>query len=368
MGSSVSAEVTNLVGAYLLKCIRNEIPELQGGLYRDDTLFVVHSNNKSHIERIKKKINRFFKDFNLSITYEPGIKIANFLDITLDLNSKLHYPFRKEGEITSYVSKLSNHPPNIINSLVRNISIRISKLSSNFDIFNSHSEHYNEALFRAGYNQKITFIDIENLQTHNKLNNLNNNNHVNNKNDQAEKIRRGRFNTTSNRNGNKNKDNCIDHNMDSPDKTILDKIKKHTISNVDNNKDQARNNSRSRFTTAKYPNEIKNNNKNIVLNTCNTVKINFDNTKKHANNKYKESDDRKNNSNNPNSNSKKFNKKDIIWLNIPFNCAVLSDIQNNSSNQNYEKYTRTVSSNSNMRLLSSNYSTSNYNSPRCDTY
>ncbi|XP_029651259.1 putative uncharacterized protein DDB_G0279653 [Octopus sinensis] len=215
MGSSDSAEITDLVGAYLLKCIKREIPELQGGLYRDDALFVIPSNSKSSIERIRKKINKFFKDFNLSITYEPGTKIVNFLDITLDLNSKLPYPFRKE------------------------------------------------ALSKAGYNQEITFLDKESLHLPKNEENIN---YVNKNIDRARY--KNRFMVTKNpvcKPNHKNKN--IDQNISNSDKTNLDKSKKHT------NKSNTNNNSRGG----------------------------------------------NNNSSNPKSNLRKYNKENIIWLNVPFN-------------------------------------------------
>ncbi|XP_052823602.1 uncharacterized protein DDB_G0287625-like [Octopus bimaculoides] len=178
MGSSDSAEITNLVGAYLLYCLNKEIPELQGGLYRDDALFIIPTNNKSTIERMRKNIGKFFKSFNLSITFEYGTKIVNFLDTTLNISSKLHYPYRKENEVTKYVNRSSNHPPNIFKSIVKTISDRLTKLSLNHDIFKSNSHYYNEALSRAGYDQKISFLIPKSIKcdSNNNDNNTNNDN------------------------------------------------------------------------------------------------------------------------------------------------------------------------------------------------
>ena len=46
MGANDSAQISDLVGLYLLHKIGEEFPELGGGLYRDDDLFTVtgHSN------------------------------------------------------------------------------------------------------------------------------------------------------------------------------------------------------------------------------------------------------------------------------------------------------------------------------------
>lgn len=62
---------------------------------------------------MRKKIQKHFKSFNLSITFEYGTTIAHFLDTTLDINSRKYQLYRKLGEVTKYVNKLSNHPSNV---------------------------------------------------------------------------------------------------------------------------------------------------------------------------------------------------------------------------------------------------------------
>ena len=41
MGATDSAQVTDLVGLYLIHELALEFPELEGGAYRDDALFIV---------------------------------------------------------------------------------------------------------------------------------------------------------------------------------------------------------------------------------------------------------------------------------------------------------------------------------------
>ena len=44
-------------------------------------------------------------------------------------------------------------------SIVKSVSTRISRLSANEGIFRSHEDYYNEALAKAGYSDKILYLD-----------------------------------------------------------------------------------------------------------------------------------------------------------------------------------------------------------------
>ena len=56
---------------------------------------------------------------------------------------------------------MSNHPPHIKKNLPRMISERISKLSSNDQVFNQGANLYNEGLKQAGYRDKIQFVQTD---------------------------------------------------------------------------------------------------------------------------------------------------------------------------------------------------------------
>ena len=53
MGSSDSAEITDLVGVYLLDRLGDEFREVGDGLYRDDILLVVEGMNNSQLVRLR---------------------------------------------------------------------------------------------------------------------------------------------------------------------------------------------------------------------------------------------------------------------------------------------------------------------------
>ena len=84
MGAYDSAEVSELVGLYLLNQLENVIPQTQVGLYRDDGLAVLNLTG-SQIDRVRKKIIQIFQQNGLKIKVHSNIKTVNFLDITLDL-------------------------------------------------------------------------------------------------------------------------------------------------------------------------------------------------------------------------------------------------------------------------------------------
>ena len=129
MGSMDSAEVSELVGLFLLSKLERFIPKDQIGLYRDDGLAVVELPGPE-VERLKKKVVKLFSEHNLSITTEVNIKVTDFLDVAFNLQTGLHRPFKKATSNPIYVHKDSNHPMHVKKELPQMIGRRISDLSS----------------------------------------------------------------------------------------------------------------------------------------------------------------------------------------------------------------------------------------------
>lgn len=137
MGSSNSAQVTDLVSLYLLSQIWDVFPSITGGLYRDEALFTIRDYSKMELNRLKKSIKKFMKDFfNLEITFDTNYRTINFLDVPLNLDTSSYYPFHKPDKTIQYINVLSNHPKRAIKSIVTSIAIRVSNLSANRKIFN----------------------------------------------------------------------------------------------------------------------------------------------------------------------------------------------------------------------------------------
>ena len=111
MGSFDGAECCELTGLYILSCLKHLNVNL--GLYRDDALGVADMTPRQ-MDMMKKEICKIFKQMKLSITIEVNIKVVNFLDITLDLNSGVHKPYMKSNDSPIYINQKSNHPPSIL--------------------------------------------------------------------------------------------------------------------------------------------------------------------------------------------------------------------------------------------------------------
>lgn len=156
MGSHDGAEVCDLVGIYSLATLPTTSDI---GLYRDDGLAVHRNVSGSDADRSRKDLAKHFKSLGLKITIQTNLKITNFLDLTLDLNSGKYYPFRKPNDTPYYVHKRSNHPPAILKNIPAAISRRITDLSSDKDAFMQAAPLYNDALKASGYSENIQFLE-----------------------------------------------------------------------------------------------------------------------------------------------------------------------------------------------------------------
>ena len=78
------AEVCELVGTFLLEKIREICNESDIGSYRDGGLATFRDKSSTQLEKIKKKFQRLFKEYDLEITVESNQKIVNYLDVTLN--------------------------------------------------------------------------------------------------------------------------------------------------------------------------------------------------------------------------------------------------------------------------------------------
>lgn len=172
MGSADSSQATDVVGLYILQKLSEEIPELKGGLYRDDALFYINGSIRI-VKNTKTKIKKIFNDLGLTITFNENYKTVNFLDLTLDIINKTYEPYHKPNQALYYIDNRSNHPPSMKAAIIPNISKRLSKISINEDKFNKNREYYNEAIKKSGYNKKIQYIKNHNVEHTNFRTNVN---------------------------------------------------------------------------------------------------------------------------------------------------------------------------------------------------
>ena len=78
------------------------------------------------------------------------------MDVTFNICAGKYQPYKKPNDTPTYVNVNSNHPPNIIKALPKNISRRISNISSNKATFNNAAPSYNDALSASGYKETLT--------------------------------------------------------------------------------------------------------------------------------------------------------------------------------------------------------------------
>ena len=115
MGAPDGAEICELKGLFLLNEIRQNLPELNCGLYRDNGLAEHWRIGSTEMNEIRQKLIDIFKSHGLRITIDPPNKtISNFLDVTLNLGKNTYAPYRKPNDRPLYVHKLSNHPSNVL--------------------------------------------------------------------------------------------------------------------------------------------------------------------------------------------------------------------------------------------------------------
>ena len=72
---------------------------------------------------------KIFKDNGFTIDVETHLKIADFLNITFNLNNCTYRSFKKPNGLLSHINKSSNHPRQIINQLPKAINERVSRNS-----------------------------------------------------------------------------------------------------------------------------------------------------------------------------------------------------------------------------------------------
>ena len=110
MGCYNDAEVCDIVGSYILNLLCNILDKDLVGLYRDDDLAIVRNLSGPEIERKRKAIIKLFKECCLNITIKTNLKIVNFLDVKINLDTGTYRPYRKPDNKLSYNNRKSNHP------------------------------------------------------------------------------------------------------------------------------------------------------------------------------------------------------------------------------------------------------------------
>ena len=136
------------------------------GLYRDDGLIIIWNPNGPKLDDYRKKIPNALKLLGFKITKYINLKI-NFLDF---LDKGTYKPYKKDNDTPINLHTSSNHPPSITKQIPKSISRRLSRNTSNIDIFNKHKHIYDKALKHSGYRQALEFIPPKDKSKHRSRN------------------------------------------------------------------------------------------------------------------------------------------------------------------------------------------------------
>ena len=302
MGAYDDPEVCEHVRIFILHQLSRIYSKNNIGLYRDDGLAVLNNISGPQAEKIKKHFQNIFRKNNLNIIVKCNLKIVDYLDVTLNLSDGSYKPFHKPNSEINYIHRESNHPPTIIKQLPLSVESRLSKLSSDENVFIQAASVYQEALKRAGYNHKLKYNNNDKYNSNN-----NNNQRICNSND------------TKNDNYNNNKfkfnhnDKWDNHNNNN----------KYNFNSYENKDINDNNNNKIKF----YSNDNRGNNNNNNNHNSNSNE-NSDNIKnKHTTTTTTTTNNNNNNNmdSNYNNNPRKRNRN-IIWFNPPFSKNVATKI------------------------------------------
>ena len=193
MGAYDGAKVCELVKIFTLYQLSRKYNKSNIGLYGDDGLTVFKNISGPQAQKVKKDFQDKFCNNNLNIIVKCNLKIVDYLDVTLNLSDGLHKLFHKPNSEINYIHRESNHPPSIIKQSPLSVESRLSRLSSDENVFIQAASVYQEALKRAGYNHKLSYNNSDKYNSNNNNNNYNNINSNNNNNNNV------KFNSNDNR-------------------------------------------------------------------------------------------------------------------------------------------------------------------------
>lgn len=137
--------------------MRELVPEINFGIYRDDGLGVHKRLPGPRLDRIRKDIIALFQTWGLKITIDTKLVTVNFLDVTFELHNNSYKPYRKPNDTPVYVNKGSNHPKTVLKEIHNSVNARINSISSTETLFEEAKDIYENALKESGHNSKLTF-------------------------------------------------------------------------------------------------------------------------------------------------------------------------------------------------------------------
>ena len=112
-GAYDGAEICELVGCVLLYNINKIVDPGSHGLYYIDGWVIVDKSTPKKCDGFRKRLHRLLGDLGFKLDIQADLKIADYLDVTLNLYNGNVSPFRKRNQDLRYVDRGSNHPNQI---------------------------------------------------------------------------------------------------------------------------------------------------------------------------------------------------------------------------------------------------------------
>ena len=98
---------------------------------------------------MRKDVIGILRLYGLRITCDIGLHQVDFLDLTLNLSTGKHWPYRKTNDKLLYIDARSNHPSKRINQLPKMIAARVSTNSCKNEEFDKAKPDFEEALEKS---------------------------------------------------------------------------------------------------------------------------------------------------------------------------------------------------------------------------
>ena len=157
MRSYDSVDLCKLIGIYIQSLLTNILSKDNMGLYRDDGLLMLCKIHKQQRDKVGRKIISIFKNVDFKINIVTNLTGVDFLDVTYNLENSAYCLCKEPNDKLIYIDVSSNYPPQIKKQLTKIVSDRLSRNSSDADIFNNTKLEYEEALKKCGHTTKLTY-------------------------------------------------------------------------------------------------------------------------------------------------------------------------------------------------------------------
>ena len=109
-----------------------------------------------------------FKDIGFQLEIKTNLKQVEFLEVTFNLITDLHTPYKKPNDNLLYINTSSDHPPQVIKQLTNSINKRLCENSANEQVFNTVKPVYENALHKSSYKSSLKYSEEIHQQSSNK--------------------------------------------------------------------------------------------------------------------------------------------------------------------------------------------------------